>query len=193
MTDATMLALRRLRDSLASSPVVDRGGYPYFVHPITDGVPRLEPELLAEVVDGLYALMPDDVDLLLAPEAMGIPLATALGVATGLPVAVARKRPYGLEGEVPAEQTTGYGEAVLHLNDVAPGERVVVVDDVVSTGGTLRALSSALDAADADLVKAVVVINKDVDLDALTDDVGCRVAALVRIRVTSDGVEVIDE
>lgn len=190
---ATMLGLRRLRETLEDSPVVDRNGYPYFVHPITDGVPRLEPELLAEVVDGLYALMPDDVDLLVAPEAMGIPLATALGTATGLPVAVARKRPYRLDGEVPAAQKTGYGESVLYLNDVTPGERVVVVDDVVSTGGTLRALATALDQAKATLVKIVVAINKDVDLGKLADDVGSPVASLVRIRVTPDGVEVVDQ
>lgn len=193
MADAATLELRRLRESLADCPVIDRGGYPYFVHPITDGVPRLVPAVLAEVVDGLKALLPEDVDLLVAPEAMGIPLAASLGSATGLPAVVARKRPYGLDGEVPAQQKTGYGEAVLHLNDVHEGERVVVVDDVVSTGGTLRALSRALADVGARLVKAVVAINKDIDLSALTQEIGCPVEALVRIRVTEDGVEVVDE
>ena len=42
-------ALERLRTSLANAPVIWKGDYPYFIHPITDGVPRLDPEVLKAV------------------------------------------------------------------------------------------------------------------------------------------------
>ena len=38
--------LERLIQSLEASPVMRRGEYNYFIHPITDGVPLLEPAIL---------------------------------------------------------------------------------------------------------------------------------------------------
>ena len=46
-------------------------------------------------------------------------------------------------------QKTGYGGAELHLNAPVEGRRVTIIDDVLSTGGTLRAMCSALRAAGA--------------------------------------------
>ena len=37
-----------LVESLESSPVVMKNGYPYFVHPLTDGVPHMDPKVLKE-------------------------------------------------------------------------------------------------------------------------------------------------
>ena len=46
-------------------------------------------------------------------EAMGIHLATALSLETGIPFVVVRKRQYGLPGEVAVHQTTGYSQGEL--------------------------------------------------------------------------------
>ena len=71
---------------------------------------------------------------------MGLPLTAPLSVQHDRPLVVARKRAYGLEGEVVVDQSTGYSKGAMYLNDVRPGERVLIVDDVLSTGGTLRAV-----------------------------------------------------
>ena len=42
--------MQRLTASLESAPIVWKDGYPYFVHPVTDGVPRLEGEVLSAIV-----------------------------------------------------------------------------------------------------------------------------------------------
>ena len=44
-------ALQRLKDSLLAAPIIWKGDYPYFIHPLTDGVPRLEPSVLTAVVE----------------------------------------------------------------------------------------------------------------------------------------------
>ena len=49
------MALERLRASLAEAPVVQFGDYPYFVHPIADGIPLGRPEVLDEVLAELAA------------------------------------------------------------------------------------------------------------------------------------------
>ncbi len=102
-------ALHRLRESLRNAPVIWKGDYPYFIHPITDGVPRLDPLVLKAVTDLCeVAIEWEGVDLILGIEAMGLPLTAPLSIRTGIPLIIARKRSYGLEGEVTIGQETGY-------------------------------------------------------------------------------------
>src|SRR5688572_2185224 len=148
--------------SLETAQVMDRKGYPYLVHPLIDGVPRVEPALLRAWTD--WAASHKDLigasTLLLAPEAMGLPLVAPLSLATGLPYIVVRKRKYGLPGELVAFCETGYGENCLHVNSVGPGDRVLVVDDVLSTGGTLNALLATILATGATVLGALVFLDK---------------------------------
>lgn len=178
-----------LTETLKEAPILALKGYDYFVHPITDGVPAITEPLLREVVGALQARLPAKVDRFLTPEAMGIPLASALTLATGKPFTVARKRPYGLPGEVAVAYTTGYSAGQLHVNGLVRGEHVVIVDDVVSTGGTMRALAEAVRRRDAKLAKVLTVISKAVDLGALGRDLGAPVEALVRLRVVGGRVQ----
>lgn len=150
----------------------------------------MQPELLREVVDALRAMLPPTFDRFLAPEAMGLPLATALSLATGRPFLVARKRAYGLPGEIVIPQKTGYGGSDFHFVGLRKGERIVIVDDVLSTGGTVRALAEACRRAGARVEKVVVAINKDHDLDALGREVGAPIEAVTRVRVTNGKVRV---
>ena len=134
-------AMNQLRTSLQNAPVIWKGDYPYFIHPVTDGVPRMDPDVLKAIVE-LTVERVDwrQVDVLLGIEAMGLPLAAPLSMATGVPLVVARKRSYGLEGEVKIDQATGYSKGVMYLNDIKEGERVAILEDVLSTGGTLEAV-----------------------------------------------------
>ena len=134
-------AMNQLRTSLQNAPVIWKGDYPYFIHPVTDGVPRMDPEVLKAIVELTTERVDwSQIDVLLGIEAMGLPLAAPLSMATGVPLVVARKRSYGLEGEVKIDQATGYSKGVMYLNDIKKGERVAILEDVLSTGGTLEAV-----------------------------------------------------
>lgn len=134
-----------LRASLESAPIMDRSGYEYVIHPLTDGVPRVDPELLREWVEWASTQpMLHEATVLLAPEAMALPLAAALSLATAIPYVVGRKRAYGLDGEMLAYCETGYSGACIHINDVGPADEVVIVDDMISTAGTIAALLETL-------------------------------------------------
>ena len=130
-----------LQDSLRGAPIIWKGEYPYFIHPISDGIPRMNPEVLRATRD-LIIEMVDwyRIDLIVSIEAMGLPLLAAVGDAAGKPTVVIRKRSYGMEGEVRVDVSTGYSKSTAFINDISPGERILVVDDVISTGGTLEPL-----------------------------------------------------
>jgi adenine phosphoribosyltransferase len=86
--------LERLKKSLEAAPIVRKGDYDYFVHPITDGVPRMDPMVLAETLDAIKEVGDFHCDVILAAEAMGIPLAVPLSLELGIPYTVVRKRRY---------------------------------------------------------------------------------------------------
>ena len=159
------------------------GEYDYFIHPVTDGVPQMDPLLLVEVLDGLKEIGDFHCDLLVAPEAMGIPLAVPLSLELGIPYTIVRKRKYGLPGEVEISQQTGYSRKQMYINGVRPGERVVVLDDVLSTGGTLRAVIQGLRVIGADIVDVLVVVEKGGNKTALESELGVRIKTLAKVKV----------
>ena len=148
-------------DILAAAEVTDRHGYPYIVHPLMDGVPRVRPDLLRQWLSWAKAQAAvQGATLLLAPEAMALPLAAPLSLETGLPYVVARKRVYNRPGEKALAAKTGYGMSSLYVNDVHAGDKVLVVDDVLSTGSTLDGILAAVKACGGTPVGAIVFLDK---------------------------------
>ncbi|GGK53203.1 hypoxanthine/guanine phosphoribosyltransferase [Haloarcula sebkhae] len=182
--------MEKLRESLHEAPIIDKDGYSYLVHPLSNGVPMLEPELLREVVVGVTRAADLDVDKIVAPEAMGIHIATALSLQTDIPLVVIRKRSYGLEDEVPLHKTTGYSESEMFINDIEAGDDLLIVDDLLSTGGTMAAICEALDDIGADISDIVVVFRKQGD--SALDDTDYDVTSLLDISVDQNGVTIHD-
>jgi adenine phosphoribosyltransferase len=182
-----------LKRSLLDAPIVEKEGYHYFVHPISDGVPMLRPELLREIVVRIIRKAElDDVDKIVTPAAMGIHLSTAVSLMTDIPLVVVRKRQYGLDGEVALSQVTGYAENEMYVNDVHDGDRVLVLDDVLSTGGTLDAVTGALEDIGADIADIACVIKKVGGENKLADR-GYAAKTLINVDVVDGEVVVVDE
>ncbi|WP_135662804.1 hypoxanthine/guanine phosphoribosyltransferase [Halorhabdus rudnickae] len=183
----------RLKQSLLDAPVIEKDDYQYFIHPISDGVPMLRPELLREIVIRIIRKAElEDVDKIVTPAAMGIHISTAVSLMTDIPLVVIRKRQYGLEGEVSLRQVTGYSEREMYVNDVYEGDKVLVLDDVLSTGGTLVGITGALEEIGADIVDIVAVIKK-VGGQNKVEDSDLDVKTLINVDVEDMEVVVVDE
>jgi adenine phosphoribosyltransferase len=182
----------KLKESLRTAKIVDFDGYQYFIHPATDGIPEVQSGLLEEIVDGIVQSIDGDFDKVVTPEAMGIPIATALTLRTGKPFVIIRKRRYKLPGETVIEQQTGYSKGNLYVNGLNAGDRVVFVDDVVSTGGTLRAIIPTLKRKGVIVKEIVIVVEKGDGKAKLEAEIGQKIKSLVRVKV-SGGKVVIGE
>ena len=108
-----------------------------------------------------------DYDLLVTAEAKSIPLIYALSVCTRKPYVVLRKayKPY-MGDTVQAETlsiTTGTPQT-LHLDEkdreLAAGKRVVLVDDVISTGSTLQGMRLVMAKAGAEVVAEAAIFTE---------------------------------
>lgn len=184
--------LERLKTSLINSPVIKRGEYNYFIHPISDGVPSMDPHMIEEIAEYILRItVIKKVDTILTIEAMGIPVALALSMKTGIPLTIVRKRPYFLEGEVELSQSTGYSKGVLYINGLKRGDRVIIVDDVISTGGTLLALVKALKIMGVEIQDVISVIGRG-DGYLILKELGFEPKVLVTIDVGEKGVEIVN-
>jgi adenine phosphoribosyltransferase len=103
-------------------------------------------------MDELYAK--GTVDAVAAIESRGFIFAAPFAVRRGLPLILLRKK-----GKLPGETyrigfTLEYGEDVLemHRSDVRPGQRLLLVDDLIATGGTLNAAAQLLALGGAKIV-----------------------------------------
>ena len=185
------MVFEALKASLAESKVVERGDYEYIVHPITDGIPRMEPRILNEVIDAMAEVGNFDCDVILTVEALGIPLATALSLKTGKPYNVVRKKMYGLPGEVNLSQVTGYSKSTLFINGLKAGDKVVIVDDVISTGGTMWALVDALKKMQVQVSDILVVIEKTDRKSEIERKIGQPIKTFVKVHVIDGKVVVV--
>jgi len=178
------MALDRLRASLRDCPVVRFGDYEYFVHPITDGIPLGRPEVLDEVLTELARIGDwTRCDKIVTAESMGFPLAAGLSLRVHKPYVFIRKRQYGLPGEVSLKQLTGYSKTDMFINNIHKGDRVVVVDDVISTGGTLIAIVNALRALGVEIADALVVFEKTREKARMERELDLKIKTLLQVDI----------
>ncbi len=173
----------KLRKSLEASPIIRIGTYDYLVAPITDGIPKVDPEVLGEAIDGIMTVADLKCDFIVAPEAMGIPLAVPISQRTGIPYNVVRKKSYDLPGEVNVCQVTGYSSCKMFINGIKKGDRVVIVDDVISSGGTMKAIIKAFQRMGVEVVDVVVVLEKGGQKKAIEEELGVKIKTLVKVEI----------
>jgi orotate phosphoribosyltransferase len=108
-----------------------------------------DPALLRAIAEMLARRLPAGTEVLAGLELGGIPLVTVLSQVTGLPAAFVRK-------EAKAYGTRRYAEGAA-----LAGRRVVLIEDVVSTGGALLDQIAKLDADGIRPIAALCVIDRE--------------------------------
>ncbi len=108
-----------------------------------------DPELLRELAEALAPLVPDGTDALAGLELGGVPLAVMLSQVTGLPTLFVRK------------QAKSYGTRRLAEGGEVEGRRLLVIEDVVTSGGQLLLSTRDLRALGAEVTNALCVIDRE--------------------------------
>jgi len=184
--------MKLLRRSLENAPVVKFQDYDYFVFPIADGIPTIETALFEEVIDAMASMIEGPYDKIVTAEAMGIHLAAGLSMKTGKPFTIIRKRKYGLPDEKEFDQETGYSSRKMYINGLQRGDRVVLLDDLISTGGTLIGILRALDQMGVEVVDVIIVIDKGTGRQKVEEKFGIKVKTLVGIDIVDGQLKIRD-
>lgn len=128
----------------------------------------LEPSVLDEILERFAVQVKDkDFDLIISPEARGILF--------GLPLAIKLKKPFAIvrkKGKLPGEVDRvkcdiEYGSRELEISKSVFNERkkILIVDDLIATGGTTRAIQQLVEKNKAEVVAQLYLI----ELLGLTD------------------------
>jgi adenine phosphoribosyltransferase len=151
------MGLNKVLDFLEKGPIIKMKDYEYFITPLEL---EIRPDLIRDITTEIIKIADLDVDNIVTVEAKGICISTALSIATGIPTIVVRKRKYGIDGEIELIQKTGYSTSSLFLNQIYGCERVIIIDDLISSGGTLISLINTLKNIGSDIKDIVVVFDK---------------------------------
>ncbi len=116
---------------------------------------------LTLAIDSLRAMLKDvDYDVIVGPESRGFIF--------GMPVAYAEKKPFvpvRKKGKLPRETISakydleyGSAEIEMHKDAIQPGQKVVVIDDLIATGGTIKAITGMIEQLGGEVVKVCFIM-----------------------------------
>ena len=101
-----------------------------------------------------------EFDVIAGAESRGFMFGTPLAYNLGKPFVPIRKR-----GKLPREVVTkkysleyGTAEIEVHKDDIKPGQKVVLIDDLIATGGTMLASAQLIEELGAEVVKILFLI-----------------------------------
>ena len=121
-----------------------------------------DPDGLHMAIDAMQALVgdPDQIDVIVRTESRGFIF--------GMPIAYNLHKPFVLvrkKGKLPCETISRtydleYGTATIemHKDSIKPGQRVVIVDDLIATGGTIEAAAKMIEELGGKVEKAVFLM-----------------------------------
>lgn len=161
MTTTTPARSSAQNRALIASLIRDIADFPQQGVGFKDITPLLgSAEGFRATVDELVAAAPADIDVVVGMEARGFIVGAPVAVALGAGFVPVRK-----PGKLPAptyevNYDLEYGQETLtiHTDAIRPGSRVLVVDDVLATGGTLAATAELVRRLGAELVHVAVVM-----------------------------------
>lgn len=175
-----------LEESFDNKPLVAVGNFRFILNPLTEQVPATSPALLREAASRVLAIANlDGANKLVGEEDRGAILVAAVSLESNLPLALARWNPSGVPGQIAVDFAMEYTQGKLYLNGVEPGDQVLIVDDLISTGGTLIALIRAVQQAGAK-IRDVICVAEKIEYGGVArvqEETGFTVKTLVKILV----------
>jgi adenine/guanine phosphoribosyltransferase-like PRPP-binding protein len=176
-------------------PLIPFEGYKFLVNPLTEQIPATSANLLKTATDWILAAGDfNQANKIAGEEDKGAILVASTALASGLPFGIARWYPNGLEGQIAVDFQMEYASGRLFLNGVEAGDRVIIVDDMISTGGTMLALIQAVQMAQAEIVDIVCVAEKVEygGVQRIIGQTGYPVKTLLKVSVSGDVSRVVD-
>lgn len=178
-------------------PVIKQNGRNYLIIPLFNHSVATHPATLhmaANAVIDSVDWQKNQIDTIVSEEETGGFLAVCVAIQRNIPFTLAKQNPVHLPGEIAIEFSMAYNDKMtLHLNGVKKGDKVVIVEDFVDTGGTMIALIQALQKAGAQIVD-IVALGEKVNMGGvrkIQQETGFLVKTVIKVDTTGDTSAVI--
>jgi len=154
------LKLDLLIDCFNDREIIEINNRGFIVNPLTEQIPATIPELLHSACEAILKVADNTFDKVVGEEDKGGIIVAGVALAAKKPFGMLRWYPSGIPGQIEVPFTNEYTEGMLYLNGVEKGDRVLVVDDMISTGGTMLGIITAVHEAGAEIADIVCVGEK---------------------------------
>ncbi|MCC7560186.1 MAG: orotate phosphoribosyltransferase [Methanobacterium sp.] len=109
-----------------------------------------DPEILSQVAKIIsHIILDDEIDLVAGPALGAVPIATAVALQSGIPMLMIRKA------------QKGYGTSKLIEGELKEGNRVIVVEDVTTTGNSLLKAVRAVQDNGGVVERTFVIVDRE--------------------------------
>jgi len=193
-----MTNLPLLKEALEKAPVLKMGKYEYFVNPTQGVSPPLKPNLLREIASKIVDITDFNVDRIVTIEAMGIHVSALVSTMTNVPIIIIRKKKFNLPKEIEVVVRKSYRKTAgkikpqkFYINSVKKGDRVVVIDDVMSTGGTVAGVIKGLTKVGVVVKDVIVVMNRGKGPEMVKKETGLDVKTLADVEIKDGKLQII--
>jgi len=184
-----------VREAFEGCPLIPVNGRCFVVNPLTEQIPATSPELLRDAARWVAAVADfSQATKIAGEEDKGAILVAATALLVDLPFGLARWHPSGLPGQIKVPFACEYTSGDLYLNGVEPHDKVVIVDDVISTGGTMVSLIEAIRQCGSEIVDVVCVAEKFAyrGVERVRDETGIAIKTLLKLDLSGATSVVVD-
>ncbi|MFW9904385.1 MAG: phosphoribosyltransferase family protein [Candidatus Thorarchaeota archaeon] len=178
-----------LKSALDKKPLFQIDNFNFILNPLTEQVPATTAQLLEEAAKALIDYMRiDDYDKLITEEDKGAILVAAVSLITKLPFGMARWYPNQLADQVSSIFSCEYlPQGTLYICGINRGDRVCIIDDIISTGGTIIGMIRALQDLGAKIAD-IIVIGEKIEYEGVKNvfkETGFNVQTIFKISIAS--------
>ena len=134
----------------------------YIITPLLDHEPETEYKLMADVVKELSRLTDfSKADKVVGEEDRGGYIAALLAYANKKSLGMVKWFPIDLENRVSVKFRSAYAEGQMYLYGVRKGDRVILVEDMIDSGGTIVAMIKLLRKVGVKIIDVIVIGEKE--------------------------------
>ena len=174
--------------SFDKQPIIRKNGRGYLVISMTDHFTATSPVILRQAVNAICDSInwngPDPINKVVSEEEKGGFIAVCVALQRNLPFSLAKQNPVRLPGEIGIKFSMDYDKNMtLYLNGVKKKDRVIIIDDIVATGGTMIAIIKAVEQAGV-VIKDVISLAEKVEMGGVKrvkDETGIDVKTIIKI------------
>jgi adenine/guanine phosphoribosyltransferase-like PRPP-binding protein len=157
--------IRQLIESFNGQKIIRHSGKGYLLLPLTDHITATEPVILRQAVNAICdAVDWNGINKVVSEEERGGFIAVSVALQRNLPFTLAKQYPIHLPGEVGVKFAMSYNDKMsLYLNGLGHTDKVILVDDIIDTGGTMIAMIKAIRKAGV-VIKDVVALAEKTEM-----------------------------
>jgi phosphoribosyl-AMP cyclohydrolase len=163
-----------------------RNFYELMVNPITKNIPPLSPKIIAWIADKINNITSNNIDKVVVPETLGLSIGSLVAQMKGKPLAIIRKRSFHTNDYLLDKVTysSEYEKGTYYIYGINKGDRVLIIDDTISTGDTLMAIIETLLKHNVKIIDIACIVEKEMynGKKLIEEHFGISIKTLIKIR-----------